>query len=60
MGAMFVPTVIAKTVARRYDLEVVQEIEELSERYYAISAGRRLMHPEVLAIRTAAREAVFA
>ena len=60
MGAMFVPTVIAKNVGRRYDLDLVQEIDELRERYYAISAERRLMHPAVLAIRTAAREAVFA
>lgn len=59
MGAMFVPTVIAKNVARRYDLDIVEEIDELRERYYAISAERRLMHPAVLAIRTAAREAVF-
>lgn len=60
MGAMFVPTVIAKVVGRRYDLDIVQEIAAISERYYAISAERRLVHPAVIAIRTAAREALFA
>jgi LysR family transcriptional activator of nhaA len=57
---MFVPSVIAKVVGRRYDLETVQEIEAIRERYYAISAERRLVHPAVIAIRTAAREALFA
>jgi len=60
MGAMFVPTVIAKVVSRRYDLDIVQEIDVLRERYYAISAERRLVHPGVVAIRTAARDALFA
>jgi len=60
MGAMFVPTVIAKTVERRYDLAIVHEVESIRERYYAIAAERRLVHPAVIAIRTAARQALFA
>lgn len=60
MGAMFVPTVIARTVARRYGLVEVAEVESIRERYYAISAERRLAHPAVVAIRTAARDALFA
>jgi LysR family transcriptional regulator, transcriptional activator of nhaA len=60
MGAMFVPTVIAKVVGRRYDLDIVHEVDALRERYYAISAERRLVHPGVIAIRTAARDALFA
>ncbi len=60
MGAMFVPSVIARTVCKRYDLEVVAELDEVTERYYAISAERRLVHPAVIAIRSAARDALFA
>jgi LysR family transcriptional regulator, transcriptional activator of nhaA len=59
MGAVFVPTVIGASVAARYRLEVVQEVPKLRERYYAISAERRLLHPAVIAIRSAARAQVF-
>lgn len=55
MGAMFVPTVIAPQVSRRYDVSVVAEVGEIHERYYAITAERRIMHPGVRAIRSAAR-----
>jgi len=60
MGAMFAPTVIAREIARRYDLVVVAEVAAVRERYYAISAERRLAHPAVVAIRSAARAEVFA
>jgi LysR family transcriptional activator of nhaA len=60
MGAMFVPSVIAKTVCQRYDLVEVGELDTVRERFYAISAERRLLHPAVLAIRSAARRDVFA
>ncbi len=59
MGALFVPTVIATTVARRYDLVAIREVEELRERYYAISAERRITHPAVAEIRAAARSNLF-
>lgn len=55
MGAMFVPTVIADQVARRYDVVVVAELENVRERFYAITAERRIAHPGVIAIRNAAR-----
>jgi LysR family transcriptional activator of nhaA len=59
MGAMFVPTVIAKTVARRYDVVDVAEIAAVQERFWAITAERRLVHPSVIAIRNAARAELF-
>jgi len=55
MGAMFVPTAIATQVARRYDVSVVAELEDVQERFYAITAERRIVHPGVIAIRNAAR-----
>lgn len=60
MGAMFVPTVIVKTVAARYGLVEIAEIDAVTERYYAITAERRLTNPAVAAIREAARRGVFA
>jgi LysR family transcriptional activator of nhaA len=60
MGGVFVPTVIAKIVAKRYDLVQVAEVASIREHFYAISAERRLMHPAVLAIRAAARNDLFA
>lgn len=59
MGAMFVPTVIAKQVARRYDVVEVSAIDAVVERFYAITAERRLVHPGVIAIRGAARAKLF-
>lgn len=60
MGAMFVPAVIAKKVCQRYDLVEIAELDGVSERYYAISSERRIVHPAVLAIRSAARRDTFA
>lgn len=59
MGGMFVPTVIAKQVGRRYDVVEVAEVEEVHERFYAITADRRLVHPAVIAIRSGARTELF-
>jgi LysR family transcriptional activator of nhaA len=45
----------AAQVARRYDVNVVAELEDVQERFYAITAERCIVHPGVLAIRNAAR-----
>jgi LysR family transcriptional activator of nhaA len=60
MGGLFVPTVIAKIVGQRYGLVEVAVVDGVRERFYAISAERRLVHPAVVAIRAAARSALFA
>lgn len=54
------PTVIAHEVVRQYRVHAVGRASEVRERYYAISAERRLKHPGVLAITTAAKTDVFA
>jgi LysR family transcriptional activator of nhaA len=48
------PTVTAREVARQYRARAVGRVQAVRERYYAISAERRLKHPGVLAITTAA------
>lgn len=59
-GAVFAaPFAIARDVCRVYGVTLVGRTDSVKERYYAISAERRLTHPGVLAITTAARGGVF-
>jgi LysR family transcriptional activator of nhaA len=46
-------------VRRFYDVGLVGRTGGVRERYYAISAERRLKHPGVLAITGAARDELF-
>jgi LysR family transcriptional activator of nhaA len=54
------PAAIAADVCRLYGVREVGRTSAVRERYYAISAERRLKHPGVLAITSAARDEVFA
>lgn len=54
------PVVIAREIERQYQVRLIGEAAEISERYYAISVERRLRHPAVLAIREQARHQLFA
>lgn len=49
------PTAIAAQVCRHYGVAMIGETETVRERYYAISAERRVTHPGVVALSTAAR-----
>ena len=53
------PSAIAQEIIRQYRVQLVGRIPVVRERYYAISAERRLKHPGVLAITTAAKTEVF-
>jgi LysR family transcriptional regulator, transcriptional activator of nhaA len=53
------PTVIEPEVTRQYKVQVIGRVKSIRERYYAISAERRLKHPGVLAITNAARTNLF-
>jgi len=55
-GLFAVPTAIQDEVARQYGVAVVGQLDEVRERYFAISVERRLKHPAVLAISAAAHE----
>jgi len=61
-GAGFfpVPAVIAEEVTRQYGVEHIGTAEGLNERFYAISLERRVRHPSIAAICTAARSEFFA
>jgi LysR family transcriptional activator of nhaA len=53
------PTVIEREIARQYGVRVVGRLDEVRERFYAISAERRLEHPAVVALTRAARDRLF-
>ena len=53
------PTAIEREVCRHYKVAVVGRAPSVRERYYAISAERRLKHPGVLAITATARTELF-
>ena len=55
-GLFVAPTVLEKEVARQYGVSIVGRLENVRERYYAISVERRLKHPAVIAISEAAHE----
>ena len=53
------PAAIEQDICRFYGVRVVGRTSRVRERYYALSVERRLTHPGVLAITSAAREEVF-
>jgi LysR family transcriptional regulator, transcriptional activator of nhaA len=46
-------------VKRQYGVQVVGRLEEVRERFYAISVERKLKHPAVVAISEAAHQHLF-
>ena len=59
IGLFVGPTAIEKDIHRQYGVRSVGRIADVQERFYAISAERRLKHPAVVAISTTAREQLF-
>jgi len=57
-GVFAAPSVIEREVVRQHQVRVVGRTTEIRERYYAISAERRLKHPAVVAMTEAARSAM--
>ncbi len=55
-GLFVAPTVLEKEVMRQFGVTVVGRLDEVRERYFAISVERRLKHPAVVAISEAANE----
>lgn len=60
LGAFAGPTVLEAEIRRRHGVASVGRLEGLVERYYAVSVERRLAHPAVVALCTAARRELFA
>lgn len=59
LGVFVVPAVIEKEVRRRYDVQLIRRVDEIRQRFYAISAERKIRHPAVVAICEAAGKNIF-
>jgi LysR family transcriptional activator of nhaA len=58
-GIFAAPTIVATEVKRQYGVRALQEVREVTERFYAITVERRITHPATAAIAAAAREQLF-
>jgi LysR family transcriptional activator of nhaA len=59
LGLFPAPAVVAEELKERYGVEVVGPVEDVRERFYAISVERRIQNPAAVAICEAAREALL-
>lgn len=59
IGIFAAPSVIAGEVAQQYGVVAIGDTGEVTEQFYAISVERRLTHPAVIAISSAARQKLF-
>jgi LysR family transcriptional regulator, transcriptional activator of nhaA len=59
LGVFAGPSVVEAEVASQYGVETIGSTDQVKERFYAISAERRLKHPAVLAISDSARHDLF-
>jgi LysR family transcriptional activator of nhaA len=59
MGLFAAPTVVEGDIRRRYGVAVVGRLDDVRERFYAISVERRVTHPAVLAMQQGARARLF-
>jgi LysR family transcriptional regulator, transcriptional activator of nhaA len=59
VGIFAAPTVIESELVRHDRVKVIGRVADLHERFYAISAERRLKHPAVVAVSEAARRDLF-
>lgn len=59
VGLFPAPTAIDQEVQRQYGVELVGQLTDLRERFYAVSIERRLKHPAVVAMWKAAHEQRF-
>jgi LysR family transcriptional activator of nhaA len=53
------PEAVEREITRQYGVRVVGRCEGVRERFFAISAERRIAHPAVVAITESAREKLF-
>lgn len=59
LGLLPLPTIAEREAVQRYGLRRVGRTEDVRQQFFAISAERRVTHPAVVAIASAAREDLF-
>jgi len=60
VGVFCAPSVVEEDIKRTFDVQVVGRLRSVRERFYALSAERKLRHPAVLAIADSARRRLAA
>jgi LysR family transcriptional activator of nhaA len=60
LGAFVVPAVVEEEIRSRYKVRRVGRLDNLRQRFYAISVERKIRHPAVAVICEAARTHIFA
>ena len=60
LGLFAAPSVVEDVVRRQHGVQLVRRVDSIRERFYAISAERRIRHPAVQAISAAAHRDLFA
>jgi len=58
-GVFTAPTAIEDEVERQYQVTAIGRVDEIRERFYAISVERRVTHPVVAAVMEAASASLF-
>jgi LysR family transcriptional activator of nhaA len=59
LGIVPVPTAIEKEVKTQYGMQLVGRLDDVIDRFYAISVEKRVHHPAVVAIVKQARSKIF-
>lgn len=59
LGVFFMPTIIEKEVSQAYHVEVIGRLSDIKQKFYAISAERKVTHPAVAAVCNSARDIIF-
>lgn len=59
LGLFCMPSVVADEVCKNFNVRAVGEISEVTQKFYAISAERKVRHPAVASICDNARKALF-
>lgn len=60
VGVFIAPAAIETEVELQYQVSAIGRVDEVQERFYAISVERKVTHPVVSAVVEAARESLFA
>ena len=55
VGIFVAPSIVRDEVERKYSVQVVGQVANVRERFFAVSLDRKLRHPAVVAISEAAR-----
>ncbi|WP_395344077.1 transcriptional activator NhaR [Ningiella sp. W23] len=59
LGIFFMPSIIESEVRETFGLECIGRLSDIKQKFYAISAERKVTHPAVAAVCSTARDVIF-